>query len=136
MMRIEVLEPEFTVCKVTDYSGVDLEGEFVFTGSTDRERSLVCPTTVVPVDTVSREDGWRAFRVVGQLDFSLVGVLASMTSALATEGIPVFAVSTFDTDYILVRSRDLYHAADALRGSGFEVGDTELRSSGDGPHRL
>lgn len=135
MMRIEVLEPEFTVCKVTDYSGVDLEGEFVFTGSTDVERSLVCPTTAVPDNTVSREDGWRAFRIVGQLDFSLVGVLASVTSALAAEGIPVFAVSTFDTDYVLVRSRDLSDAADALRGSGFEVGDTEMRSEG-GPHRL
>ena len=135
MMRIEVLEPEFTVCKVTDYSGVDLEGEFVFTGSTDVERSLVCPTTAVPDNTVSREDGWRAFRIVGQLDFSLVGVLSSVTSALAAEGIPVFAVSTFDTDYVLVRSRDLSDAADALRGSGFEVGDTEMRSEG-GPHRL
>ena len=135
MMRIEVLEPEFTVCKVTDYSGVDLEGEFVFTGSTDVERSLVCPTTAVPDNTVSREDGWRAFRIVGQLDFSLVGVLSSATSTLAAEGIPVFAVSTFDTDYVLVRSQDLSDAADALRGSGFEVGDTEMRSEG-GPHRL
>ena len=135
MMRIEVLEPEFTVCKVTDYSGVDLEGEFVFTGSTDVERSLVCPTTAVPDNTVSREDGWRAFRIVGQLDFSLVGVLSSVTSALAAEGIPVFAVSTFDTDYVLVRSRDLSDAADALRCSGFDVGDTEMRSEG-GPHRL
>lgn len=128
MMRIEVLEPEFTVCRVTDYSKVDLEGEFVFTGSTDGERSLVCPTTAVPDDTVSREDGWRAFRIVGQLNFSLVGVLASMTSALAAEGIPVFAVSTFDTDYILVRSRDLSDASDVLRGSGFEVDDTAQRS--------
>lgn len=127
-MRIEVLEPEFTVCRVTDYSEVDLEGEFVFTGSTDGERSLVCPTSAVPDDTVSREDGWRAFRIVGQLDFSLVGVLASITSALAAEGIPVFAVSTFDTDYILVRSRDLSDALDALRGSGFEADDTAQRS--------
>ena len=125
-MRIEVLEQEFTVCKVADYSGVDLEGEFVFTGSTDVERSLVCPTTAVPDDTVSREDGWRAFRIVGQLDFSLVGVLASITSTLAAEGIPVFAVSTFDTDYILVRSRDLSDVEDALRGSGFEVDDSQL----------
>ena len=107
----------------------------MFTGSTDVERSLVCPTTAVPDNTVSREDGWRAFRIVGQLDFSLVGVLSSVTSALAAEGIPVFAVSTFDTDYVLVRSRDLSDAADALRGSGFEVGDTEMRSEG-GPHRL
>lgn len=135
-MRIEVLEPEFTVCRVTDYSEVDLEGEFVFTGSTDGERSLVCPTTAVPSNTVSREDGWRAFRIVGQLDFSLVGVLASITSTLAAEGIPVFAVSTFDTDYILVRSRDLSDAEDTLRSSGFEVDDTELRSIEEGPHRL
>ena len=127
-MRIEVLEPEFTVCRVTDYSEVDLEGEFVFTGSTDGERSLVCPTSAVPDDTVSREDGWRAFRIVGQLNFSLVGVLASITSALAAEGIPIFVVSTFDTDYVLVRSRDLSGASDALRGSGFEADDTAQRS--------
>ena len=67
-------------------------------------------------------EGCKARRAA--LDFSLVGVLASITSALAAEGIPIFVVSTFDTDYVLVRSRDLSDALDALRGSGFEADDT------------
>ena len=121
MMRIEVLEPEFTVCRVTDYSKVDLEGEFVFTGSTDGERSLVCPTTAVPDDTVSREDGWRAFRVSGTLDLSLVGVLRRIADVLADIGVPVFVVSTYDTDYVLVKEGLLDRALDALSAAGYAV---------------
>ena len=59
-----VLEPlglSFSVCKVADYSGVDLEKPFVFTGSTDEEKSIVCPTDQVPENVLIREDGWRAF---------------------------------------------------------------------------
>ena len=120
-MRIEVLEQEFTVCKVADYSGVDLEGEFLFTGCTDGERSLVCPTTAVPSNTVSREDGWRAFRVSGTLDLSLVGVLRGIADVLADIGVPVFVVSTYDTDYVLVKEGFLDRSLDALSAAGYGV---------------
>lgn len=118
MMELEQLPIELSVCKVSDYTGVDLEVPFTFIGRTDSERSLVCPTTCVPSGTIDRADGWRAFRITGQLDFSLVGILQGVLSLLSGKGIPVFAVSTFDTDYILVRSEHLEPSVSALESAG------------------
>ncbi len=123
-MKLEVLPHDFTVCKVADYRGIDLAAPFVFTGATDAEKSLVCPTPLVPAATLSREDGWRAFRVAGPLDFALVGILARISGALAAEGIGLFAVSTFDTDYILVKAPDLDRALAALRAAGYAIART------------
>lgn len=105
-MKIEEIDGEFSVCKVEDYSGVDLGGEFVFTGRTDEENSLVCPTANVPGNAVIVSDGWRAFRVSGELDFSIVGLLAKISGALRKEMISMFAISTYNTDYILVKKED------------------------------
>ena len=76
-----------------------------FIGSTDAELSLVCETDRVPRRTLAREDGWRALRIVGQLDFSLTGILSRIATILADEKIGIFAVSTYNTDYILFRCR-------------------------------
>ncbi len=113
-VRIEPLEVELSVCKVTDYTQIDLEHSFVFTGSTDEEKSLVCPTDLVPENILIREDGWRAFRISGQLDFSLVGILAQISKTLADAGIGIFAVSTYNTDYILVKAENYSKALDLL----------------------
>ena len=118
-MKLCVLKESFSVCKVASYEGIDLDAPFVFTGSTDREKSLVCPTDRVPATTLAREDGWRAFRIEGQLDFSLVGILARISSVLAAEKIGIFAVSTFDTDYILVKAENLERALAALARAGY-----------------
>ena len=83
---IECLPMEFSVCRVRDYSGVDIERPFTFTGRTDRERSLVCPTSDVPSDVMDREDGWRALRVSGTLDFSLVGIISRIAGVLSAAG--------------------------------------------------
>ena len=120
-MKIEILGLSFSVCKVVSFDGIDLSAPFVFTGATDAEKSLVCPTVFVPAATLAREDGWRAFRVAGTLDFSLVGILARISSALAENGIGLFAVSTFDTDYILVKAENLDRALAALAAAGFEI---------------
>ena len=128
-MKLNVLKESFSVCKVASYEGVDLDAPFVFTGSTDMEKSLVCPTDRVPATTLAREDGWRAFRVEGQLDFSLVGILARISSVLAAEKIGIFAVSTFDTDYILVKAENLDRALVALARDGYETGDGEEKPS-------
>ena len=71
MLQLKIIDIEFSVCKVEDYSGINLNQEYVFTGSTDEEKSLVCPVSLVPDNTTEREDGWRAFRIEGVLDFSL-----------------------------------------------------------------
>lgn len=119
---IEKIDAPLSVCKVADYSMVDVEREYVFTGRTDRERSLVCPTELVPANTVECEDGWRAFRIQGSLDFSLVGILASIATRLADAGISIYALSTFDTDYVLVKAEDFGRALDVLSDGGYRIG--------------
>lgn len=120
-----VLKEEFSVCKVEDYSRVDVNLPFVFTGSTDEERSLVCPSVLAPADAVARSDGWRAFRIEGVLDFSLVGVLSRISGLLAAAGIGIFAVSTFNTDYIFTRAGDLEKALQILLQAGYTIKQPE-----------
>ena len=116
--KIEKVKGEFSVCKVTDFSNVDNSLEFTFTGRTDEEYSLVCPTTQAPQNALEREDGWKMFRVAGILDFSLIGVLAKISSLLAQKGIGIFVISTFNTDYILVKKEDYDRAYDAMKEGG------------------
>jgi hypothetical protein len=84
------------------------------------ELSVVCWADAVP-EGVRCEKGWRCLRVAGTLDFSLVGVLASMLAPLAAAGVSVFVLSTFDTDYVLVKEAHLTKAADALRLAGYVI---------------
>ena len=121
-LRMDALGQEFSICKVTDYSQIDLESPFVFTGSTDEEKSLVCPTAIVPQNTVERDDGWKALRIIGILDFSLIGILARISSVLAENRIGIFAVSTFNTDYIFVKKSDFDKSIKALEDAGFIIG--------------
>jgi hypothetical protein len=87
---------------------------------TDDELSVVCPAAEVPGD-VHHEGPWRALKVAGPLDFALVGILARLSAAIADAGISIFAISTFDTDYLLVRGDTLDGAVAALRAAGHDV---------------
>ncbi|MCI5945826.1 MAG: ACT domain-containing protein [Oscillospiraceae bacterium] len=120
-MKIKAIEYDFTVCKVTGYSLVNLDSEYVFLGKTDEERSLVCLTSEVPSNTTERTDGWRAFRIEGVLDFSLIGVLSKICGILAENKIGVFAVSTYNTDYVLTKKEQFENALQALENAGYEV---------------
>ena len=120
-MRLKVLPQPLTVCKLPIDAAIDLSGDFYFIGRTDGELSLVCPTAQTPADTVAREDGWRGFRVEGELDFSLVGILAGISAILAEVGVSLFAVSTYNTDYILVKREDLPCVLDALAARGYDI---------------
>ena len=122
-MQIKRMGESFSICKVEDYSDTDLTGEFVFVGKTDEENSLVCLTEAVPRNVTDCDDGWRAMRIRGVLDFSLVGILSSISAVLAAEGIGIFAISTFNTDYVLVREADYEAALAALAGAGQQVVD-------------
>jgi hypothetical protein len=95
-------------------------GEFVSVTRTAEELSVVCREEAVP-QGVRREGGWRRLRVAGTLDFALVGVLASLLAPLAEADVSVFAVSTFETDYLLVREADLARATEALGAAGHRV---------------
>jgi len=118
---LETLRPRFSVCKVKDYSGVDLTKPFCFTGTTDEENSLVCPEALVPGNTIERDDGWKGFRIIGQLDFSLIGILARISKILAEGGIGIFAISTYNTDYILTKEENFKKAMKVLQNAGYEV---------------
>lgn len=120
-MTIQALPEAFSVCKVADYSLVDREAVFCFTGRTDAERSLVCRTQDVPANATAREDGWRAMRITGTLDFSLIGVLAGISAVLAENGIGIFVLSTYDTDYILTKQETYARALQLLAQAGYRI---------------
>ena len=119
MMELEIIDRPLTVCKVRDVKDIDLSAEFYFIGRTDGEISLVCETSLTPESTAAREDGWRAFRICGTLDFSLIGILSKISGVLAENGIGIFAVSTYNTDYILVKEENLGRAVKALENEGY-----------------
>lgn len=120
-MKVEKIDFNFSVCKVKDYSLVDVEQEFCFIGRTDEEKSLVCRTENVPQNTMEREDGWKAFRIQGILDFSLIGILAKISSLMAENGIGIFAVSTYNTDYILMKMENYSKAIKVLSDAGYQI---------------
>ena len=122
-MDLKPIPHSFSVCKVTSAADVDLTAPFCFVGKTDEELSLVCPTQYAPAACPEREDGWRAFRIQGVLDFSLVGILADISATLARSGIGLFAVSTYNTDYILVREDQFQPALEALARAGHRILD-------------
>ena len=120
-MRLQVVEGEFTVSKVSGMHEVNLAAPWLFIGRTDAETSVVCLSAHAPVHCLAREDGWRAFRVAGQMDFGLTGVLAGLATVLAQASVSIFALSTFDTDYILVKKENLSKALEALASAWHEV---------------
>ena len=120
-MDLAVLERDLSICRVARVGAQTLSWEFFFLARTDEELSLVCRTEDVPPEATARDDGWRAFRVCGVLDFSLTGILAELSGVLAGAGIGIFAVSTYNTDYILVRREDVDRAAAALSAAGHRI---------------
>lgn len=124
-MKLQVLPGQFTVCKVDHMAAVDLAAPWLFLGKTDNELSVVCLSENAPQQCVAREDGWRAFRVAGQMDFSLTGILAGLSAVLARAKISIFAVSTFDTDYVLVKQDKLAEGLMALEAAGYSVEKVE-----------
>ena len=120
-MEIKKIDEEFSVCQVEDYTYVNLDSEYCFIGKTDEE--MVCPVSEVPANAIKRDDGWRAFRIQGVLDFSLIGILAKIASVLADNGISIFAVSTYNTDYVMVKKENFQDALEVLAAAGYEIVD-------------
>ena len=120
-MELKKLSYELTICKLSSAADIDWDAGFYFVGRTDEELSLVCETGVAPAGAVERSDGWRVFRIQGVLDFSLVGILSKISGILAENGIGIFAVSTFNTDYILVKAEAFGRALSVLTEAGYMV---------------
>ena len=120
-MELKKLEYDLTVCKVEVITDIDLTTDFFFVGKTDDEISLVCKTEDSPVKTTERDDGWKGFRIQGILDFSLIGILSKLSGILAENNIGIFAVSTFNTDYILVKEENFERALSVLSEEGYTI---------------
>lgn len=120
-MELKILKQDFSIGKLHDVSQADLQNEFCFFAKTDQENSLVCPTEFMPDDMIEREDGWRAFRIQGILDFSLIGILAEISSMLADYKIGIFVISTYNTDYILTKAENFERAVRVLADHGYEI---------------
>lgn len=120
-MKLKKLPYTLTVCKLETVEQIDLNAGFYFIGRTDEEISLVCRTECTPARTLEREDGWRGFRIEGTLDFSLIGILSPIAAILAENKIGIFAVSTYNTDYVLVKEESFDKAMTALGAAGYEI---------------
>lgn len=120
-MELKRIPYRLTVCKVADTSAVDINADFYFIGKTDEEVSLVCRTEDTPPLAIERDDGWRGFRIQGMLDFSLIGILSKISGILAEHKIGIFAVSTYNTDYILVKEENFDRALSVLNSEGYSV---------------
>lgn len=99
------------------------QGALLSLTRTPEELSVVSAVGSVP-ESVRSERGWRALQVEGPLEFSLVGILATLSETLAEAEVPIFALSTFDTDYLLVRGQDLSRAVRALESAGHQIAPT------------
>lgn len=120
-LQLVVLDCALSVCKY-DSAPEGLTGSgFYSVTRTDDELSVVCETEAIPAGTIAREDGFRALKVQGPLDFGLIGILAKISTALAEANVPLFAISTYDTDYVLVKEENLDTAIAALRQENCDV---------------
>ena len=120
-IALRAFDRELSVCRLKDAAGVNLSADFCFFARADGETSLVCPSDSVPENAEKADGGWMAMRVAGTLDFSLTGILAGISSVLAANGIGIFAVSTYDTDYILTKKENFGKALDCLEKAGYGI---------------
>ncbi|WP_319405945.1 ACT domain-containing protein [uncultured Desulfosarcina sp.] len=122
-LNLSVLEDSFSVCQLAPDAGIPhwapTKGLVSITRTAD-ELSIVCLDGVVP-DTVRAERGFRVLKIEGPFDFSLTGILLAVIGPLSDVGISIFAVSTFDTDYVLVKKNDLKQAVSVLSAFGHTV---------------
>jgi hypothetical protein len=118
-----VLPDTFAVCRLSPAASIPpwaTEGDLFSITRTSQELSIVCRQIVVP-EAIQCERGWRCLQLAGPIPFSVVGVVAGLTAPLAEAGIGVFVLSTYDTDYLLVKQKDWTAALDVLRREGYSV---------------
>jgi hypothetical protein len=122
-IRLTVVEGSLVICRLGPGEpppAWGMAGELWSVTRTGEELSVVCAWGAAP-EGVRREGPWRALKVAGPLDFALTGVLSAIAAPLADAGVSIFAVSTYDTDYVLVREERVGDAVAALRAAGLRV---------------
>ena len=120
-MELKIINQDFSICKVEDLSQIDYSDKFCFISKTDEELSLVCNTNLVPENAIACDNGWKAFRIQGILDFSLIGILSKISKLLAENEIGIFAVSTYNTDYILTKEENFDKSIKILENNGYVI---------------
>lgn len=122
---ISVLKDNYAVCRLSAFDPLPdwvLKSPLSSITKTPEEYSVVCPHDVIPEqDKFTCESEWKCLKIHGPLDFSEIGIISTLTSILATAEISVFVLSTYDTDYILVKTMNIDKAAKVLSDSGHEV---------------
>jgi len=119
-LKFRRLPASFAVCRLPAGAPVPeaaSAGRFVSITRTDEELSIVCPSDQAPRNAKC-ESPWTCFKLEGPFAFSLTGVLASFLNPLAERGVPIFAISTFDTDYVLVKEEHAATALETLQAAG------------------
>lgn len=122
-LTIQVLAESFGVCRLpadAELPSWAMTGGFSSVTRTGDELSVVCPESALP-DGVQGDKGWRCMKIIGPLDFTMVGILAALSGTLAQAGVSIFAISTYDTDYILVKDDNLLRAVASLRTNGYII---------------
>lgn len=120
-MKIKVFSEKFTVCKLNKISDFNINEDFFFLSKTEDELSLVCKSANAPKNTIACEDNWCMIKFVESMEFSMVGVLAKISNLLANNNISIFAVSTYNTDYILIKSEFLKKAISILKDNDYKI---------------
>jgi len=123
ILTMKLLKEKYGVCRLDKTELIPewaKESEFFSITKTLDELSIVCSQGGIP-SSVKCEKDWKILKVEGPLDFSLVGILSSISNVLAQQEISIFAISTFDTDYILVKDKDIDNAIGSLCIAGYEV---------------
>lgn len=120
-LELDALDGTFSLCRLDKLPPALLDEPFIFCAKTDKETSALCPAALAPKDALECEADWRGFRVEGTLEFSLVGIIATITDILAAAHIPVFVVSTFQTDYVFTKADLFQKALLELSGAGYIV---------------
>jgi len=129
VLELTLLPGELSICRLPPGAGVpawatpskvEARGPLTSVSWTVEETSVVCASALVPMD-VQADSGWRALEVMGPLDLSLTGTLASLAWPLAEAGVALFALSAYDTDYVLIKAASLEPAVAALTAAGHRV---------------
>lgn len=122
-LTIKLLKEKYGVCRLNkdeDILSWALQGEFYSITKTEDELSVVCLQDNI-IENIKCEKDWRVLKIEGPLDFSLVGILSKISTLMANNSISIFAISTYDTDYILIKEKDINRAVKVLNNDNYEV---------------